>query len=390
MKIVADENIPLVEAFFSPLGDVLTRPGRTLKAEDVRDAEVLLVRSVTRVNRALLDGSKVRFVGTCTIGEDHLDLDYLKQHNIAFTSAPGCNANSVVEYVFSVLAALNTDWRGKVFGIIGCGNVGGRLYQRLQALGVECRCYDPLLSSPSPVNTPLQRDLTSLEAVLAADIISLHTPLTRGGPYPTYHMLGMEQLLTLTPGSLLINSGRGAAIDNQALLRILQRRDDLTVALDVWEPEPALNPSLLERVALGTPHIAGYSYDGKVAGTAMVHRALCRFLSLEVEVPQDDVPAPAPLIVNSADAYTQLREAVLQAYDVRQDDRRLRWAAADVAQLPKAFDALRKNYPRRLEFSNYVVQLPDVVQQPDGHPGCEWLGRLGFMLKTKKPPAENR
>jgi erythronate-4-phosphate dehydrogenase len=290
MRIVADENIPLVNAFFGHMGEVVCLPGRTMTATDVRDADALIVRSVTKVNPALLDGSKVKFVGTCTIGVDHLDHTYLAANGIGWSSAPGCNANSVVEFVYAALCHLDINWLPVKFGIIGCGNVGGLLYKRLKAQGADVRCYDPNLTlTQNP-------DLTSLDEVLACDVISMHTPLVTTGPHPSFHLLGRKELLQLKTGAVLINCGRGPVINNQALLDVLAERDDLRVVLDVWEPEPDISLELLNRVLLGSPHIAGYSYDGKLNGTEMIYQALCRHLD---KSPQSSLTTLVPPLANN-------------------------------------------------------------------------------------------
>ncbi|RYE56433.1 MAG: 4-phosphoerythronate dehydrogenase, partial [Sphingobacteriales bacterium] len=258
MKILADENIPLVNEFFQSLGKVITRPGRTMSAVDAQDAKALLVRSVTNVNQSLLSGSDVTFVGTCTIGIDHLDQNWLHDNHVGFSSAPGCNANSVVEYVYAALCQLDVNWLDKKFGIIGCGNVGGLLHTRLKQQGVDCYCYDPLRTSED------NSDLVSLEEVLACDVISMHTPLTKTGAHPTFHLINLPELQQLKTGAVLLNCGRGAVINNSDLLAFLSQRSDVRVVLDVWEPEPNISVDLLDKVELGSPHIAGYSYDGKL------------------------------------------------------------------------------------------------------------------------------
>jgi len=382
MRIVADENIPLVQEFFSSLGDVKTLPGRSMTAKDVDDADVLLVRSVTTVDSELLAGSRVKFVGTCTIGVDHLDLDFLTRRNIAYASAPGCNANSVVEYIFSVFSALNLDWQNKTVGIVGCGNVGGRLYRRLRTLGVNCRCYDPFLEQSSERAAEIG-DLCDLISVLKSDVISLHTPLTHTGPYPSYHMIGKHELSKIAAGSLLINTGRGAVIDNQALLDSLQQCHDIQVVLDVWEPEPALNPELLNLMSLGTPHIAGYSYDGKVAGTEMIYQALCRYLKRSISLTRDvllDGDSVETLRFDGTQrtehsTQSLVQEIILRAYDVRADDFRLRQAVDSDLPLADEFDRLRKTYPVRREFSHYAVE-----KLADKQIGQETLEKLGFLL----------
>lgn len=379
MRIVADENIPLVNAFFGHLGEVVCLPGRSMTAADVRDADALIVRSVTKVNSALLAGSRVKFVGTCTIGVDHLDQSYLDANAIRWSSAPGCNANSVVEFVYAALCHLDINWLPVRFGIIGCGNVGGLLYKRLKAQGVDVRCYDPNLTSAQ------NPDLTSLEDVLACDVISMHTPLVTTGHYPSFHLLGRKELLQLKKGAVLINCGRGPVINNQALLDVLIERKDLRVVLDVWEPEPDISLELLDKVLLGSPHIAGYSYDGKLNGTEMIYQALCDHLD---KSPQSSLGALVPPLANNqlrvdekVDAHTDIfniaKVLIKQVYDIAADDSRLRalatQALAGEVVFGEGFDGLRKHYPVRREFHNYQVHL-DNVSDADKH----WLQVLGF------------
>lgn len=349
MKIIADENMPMVRELFAGFGVVETFPGRELGPEQVKDADVLLVRSVTPINEALLNGSSVGFVGSATIGTDHVDLAYLDQQGIQFANAPGCNANAVVQYVLSVLFSLRADWMSQTVGIVGCGNVGGQLYQTLHNLGVDCLCYDPFLenSNGSPaVNLPL----VSFDEVLQADILCLHTPLTKDGPYPTFHLFNEDVLSRLGDNLLLINAGRGAVVDNSALLHLLPYRS-WQVALDVWENEPNIAIPLLERVDIGTPHIAGYSDDGKVNGTTMIRDAFCRWRG--VDVPE----TVSGQVVSYALEVGSLSEAVLATFDVLAEDRRMREVllshSVDVSQ---GFDQLRKSCPKRLEFHHYQVE----------------------------------
>ena len=375
MKIVADENIPLIEEFFGRLGQVVRLPGRHMSAADVHDADALIVRSVTPVNAALLAGSKVKFVGTCTIGVDHLDQDYFAQQDIRWSSAPGCNANSVVEYVYSALTHLNINWLEHKVGIIGCGNVGGLLYRRLRAQGVECVCYDP---HKTPTDIP---DIGTLEDVLACDLISMHTPLVMDGDHPSFHLLGDKELRQLKPGAVLINCGRGAVIDNQALLQVLNERDDLQVILDVWEPEPAISLELLAKVKLGTPHIAGYSYDGKLKGTEMIYQAFCQHFGIEPKATLATlVPPLADNVLNvgaQRDSWEDAIGLIKQAYNISQDDANLRAAAqAAIIQgqdFSLSFDGLRKHYPVRREFHNYQVLLVGATADEKN-----WLAALGF------------
>lgn len=379
MRIVVDENIPLVNEFFSHLGEVICLPGRTMSAADVRDADALIVRSVTKVNPSLLEGSQVKFVGTCTIGVDHLDQSYLDANGISWSSAPGCNANSVVEFVYAALCHLDINWLPVKFGIIGCGNVGGLLYKRLKAQGVNLRCYDPNLTlAQNP-------DLTSLEEVLACDVISMHTPLVTMGSHPSFHLLGREELLQLKTGAVLINCGRGPVIDNQALLEVLAVRNDLRIVLDVWEPEPDISLQLLNQVLLGSPHIAGYSYDGKLNGTEMIYNALCRHLDKN---PQSSLAALVPPLTHNElrideknseypTIFSIAKELIKQVYDIAADDARLRALASQAIAgemiFGEGFDGLRKHYPTRREFHNYQVHLENISDADK-----QWLQVLGF------------
>ena len=353
MKIVADENMPLVSEMFSAYGEVETFPGREIGLKQVKDADVLLVRSVTPVNAELLAGSSVRFLGSATIGTDHVDQGYLEQNGIQFASAPGCNANAVVQYVLSVLCRLRPDWQQQTVGIVGCGNVGGRLYKALQKLGVDCRCYDPFLLEADHI------DLVSFEEVIQSDILCLHTPLTTDGPYPTFHLFNEAVLSQLAPNALLINAGRGAVVDNQALLNLLPQHS-WQVALDVWEGEPAIILPLLELVDIGTPHIAGYSYDGKVNGTTMVRDAFCTWLGKDIPeyIIGEKVRGQEQLIDLQS---STLSDAVLATFDVAEEDRRMRDALlalglAPAVNVSKEFDQLRKTCPKRLEFQHYHVK----------------------------------
>lgn len=322
MKIVADENIAFARAFFEPLGELALLPGRSISPADVQDADVLLVRSVTAVTAQLLQNRSVQFVGSCTIGTDHIDTAWLTENNIAFASAPGCNANAVVEYVLSALLALRVDLRKSKLGIVGCGNVGGRLLRCLQKAGAAVCGYDPFLQGSD-------LPLVGFEEILHCDVICLHTPLTTSGPFPTFHLFDACTINKLQPGSVLLNAGRGAVVDNRVLLQRLSAHNDLRVVLDVWENEPAINADLLSKVAIGTPHIAGYSAEGKLRGTQMIFAALCNFLGIE---------PTSPIIQLDGD---------ITAYDVRIDDAALRTAFPQDGAA--AFDRLRKHYAARRE-----------------------------------------
>ncbi|WP_252273209.1 4-phosphoerythronate dehydrogenase PdxB [Pseudomonas subflava] len=357
MQIVADENIPLLDEFFSTFGAIRRHPGRAIDRAALGDAEVLLVRSVTRVDRALLEGSQVRFVGTCTIGTDHLDLDYFAEAGIAWSSAPGCNARGVVDYVLGCLLALAERSGARLaerrYGVVGAGQVGGRLVEVMRGLGWNVRVCDP------PRQAAEGGDFVDLQTILReCDVISLHTPLDAG----TRHLLGAEQLRALQPGAWLINASRGAVVDNAALKAHLQSGADLEVALDVWEGEPLADPELAALCRIATPHIAGYSLDGKLRGTAQIYRAYCERMGLEEAVQLDDLLPPAWLgeltLHEDADIDWALATLCRAVYDPRRDDADFRRnLVGDAARRKAAFDALRKHYPYRREIDGLRVQL---------------------------------
>tara|TARA_R110000796_G_scaffold46008_5_gene111394 strand:+ start:21766 stop:22962 length:1197 start_codon:yes stop_codon:yes gene_type:complete len=379
MHIVADENIPLLDGFFSTLGQITTLPGRQISRHDLRSADVLLVRSVTQVNAELLQGTPVRFVGTCTIGTDHLDLPWLAAQGITAASAPGCNARGVVEYVLSCLLTLaertGQDWRSRKVGIVGVGQVGSRLAATLQGLGVTTLLCDP------PRQACGTNGFVALDTLLSeADVISCHVPLTRDGADATWHLFDQKRLHSLRPGAWLINSSRGPVVDGLALEALLAERDDVQVVLDVWEQEPLVSRSLADRCALATPHVAGYSLDGKLRGTAQIYQALCAFLGepeqhkLDQLAPSDGVARLTMALdlersgsVNSGQVLEDeiLRRALRYVYDVRDDDARMRrmlLGAAGTDDYGQAcrqgFDRLRRSYPLRRENPLLTLDFP--------------------------------
>ena len=369
MRLVADENIPLLDDFFAPFGDIVRLPGRSIDRAALIDADILLVRSVTPVTPALLRGTPVGFVGTCTIGTDHLDLPGLAAAGVSVASAPGCNARGVVEYVLSCLLTLaertGESWRDRTVGILGIGEVGGRLASTLEALGVRCLRCDP------PRAERGEAGLHTLDELIAgADVISCHVPLTRAGDHPTFHLFDQARLQALRPGAWLINSSRGPVLDNQALATALQKRPDLQVVLDVWEHEPEADPALARLCALVTPHIAGYSLDGKLRGTEQIYRALCEHLR---QPPGISLQALAPAagrasVQFSADTPAEwiLARALRWVYDVRDDDARMRHmleTATSPAGIRAGFDRLRKHYPLRREASLLDIAGTDNFSQ---------------------------
>ena len=382
MLIVADENIPLLDSFFGDIGEIRRVNGRTLAPDQVRDADILLVRSVTRVDRQLLEGARVRFVGTATIGTDHIDQAWLQEQGIGFAAAPGCNAVSVAEYVLSVLS-LHAERRGLVdwsqlsVGIVGVGNVGGELAHKLERLGFDVRLCDP----PRADREEDDQEFVALEEAMKCDVVSLHTPLTREGDHPTLGMIGRAELESLGSDQLLINAGRGEVIESSALLARLEQANAPTVALDVWEQEPRIHPELVDRVWLATPHIAGYSLEGKVQGTEMIYQALSHFLGLPVRKKAGQfLPEPALSKISftsSADEEDAIRIALRACYDPRRDDARLRNAmTGSPEERGVAFDRLRRDYPVRRECSSLKIQLKGTSKSLQ-----DSFRAIGFKLK---------
>ncbi len=361
MLIVADENIPLLDAFFAGFGEIRRVPGRSIDRATVEQADVLLVRSVTNVNRALLEGSKVRFVGTCTIGTDHLDLEYFNEAGITWSSAPGCNARGVVDYVLGSLMTLaeieGVDLTKRTYGVIGAGEVGGRLINVLKGLGWNVKVCDP------PRQAAEGGDYVSLEQIIEqCDVISLHTPLTRSGDGATWHLFDQQRLQQLKPGSWLINAARGPVVDNAALREVLLEREDLQAVLDVWEAEPQVDVELAELCVLATPHIAGYSLDGKQRGTAQIYQAYCEFIGQPANIQLSDL-LPAPWLSEvslhaDSDPAWALAMLCRGVYDPRRDDADFRRSlVGSVAEQRAAFDVLRKQYPVRREIEGLKVRI---------------------------------
>ncbi len=354
MKILVDENMPYARELFSRTGSVVAVPGRPVPQDALNDADGLMVRSVTKVNAELLGGKPVKFVGTATAGTDHIDETFLQEQGIGFSAAPGCNAIAVVEYVFSALLLLAERdgfmLKDRTVGIVGVGNVGGRLQARLEALGIRT-----LLCDPPRADRGDEGEFLPLSALVAeADILTFHTPLFKQGEYKTLHLADEALLQALKPGTVLINACRGPVVDNAALLKVLGQRRDLSVVLDVWEPEPELSLPLLEKVDIATAHIAGYTLEGKARGTTQVFEAWTAFLGKPEQVDLATllpVPEFGEIALHGELDQPTLKRLAHLVYDVRRDDAPLRKVAAIAGE----FDRLRKNYLERREWSSLRV-----------------------------------
>jgi erythronate-4-phosphate dehydrogenase len=388
MKIIADANIPFVKDCFSSIGEVEVFPGREIKPDVVGDADCLLVRSVTKVDSDLLAGSKVRFVGTATIGFDHIDIEYLMRNNIGFASAPGSNANSAAEYVIAGLLEIGRKYKirldGKSIGIIGVGNVGSRVAKKCAALGMKVLLNDP----------PLQREsgdakYLPLEELYDCDFITLHTPLTFEGADKTFHLAGEKFFKSLKAGCVSFNTSRGGVVDTEALKASVRSGQLETTVLDVWENEPNIDTELLEMVDIGTPHIAGYSLDGKIAGMIMIYKAACGYFGLNAKFDVEDFlpepPVPQIKIKPAAGSEQDvLRGAVEKIYRISEDDLKLRRILDVPAERKgKFFDDLRKNYPVRREFQNTKIEFATKATESTENLSKKLKG-IGFKIKSEK------
>lgn len=371
MKAVADENMTDIEATFGRHLDVSHRPGRSLTRADLADAEVLLVRSVTHVDAGLLDGTPVRFVGSATIGTDHLDTDWLDRQGIRWASAPGCNADAAAQYTLGMIMLacrqLGRDLGSLRVAVVGRGNVGGRLETLLRRFGVTTVACDPPLAERG------EAGLVDLDEALAADIVSLHVPLTCEGHWPTAGMIDSAAIARMGAGALLVNTARGAVVDGPALKRAVAD-NRIAVALDVWPNEPDIDAMLLQHATVVTPHVAGYSIQGKRRGTRMIYDAFLDWAGLTAPPGSRAGTALVPSSVDvDAAAMEPVTDAVLGATRVVADDRALRDAApVDAGR----FDALRRTYPPRNEFDQVEVHVTGAT----GDATRSALARLGFRI----------
>jgi len=383
VKIVADKAIPFLHRYFSPLGEITAMDGRDIGPAAVRDADVLLVRTVTRVNGDLLAGSPVRFVGSPTSGTDHMDLAWLDRAGITWAAAPGGNARSVAEYVISALLvmseSLGRELVGMRAGIIGCGHAGSAVARMLQGIGVECVLHHPPLQAATG-----GAEYQALSTAMDVDIVTLHVPLTRAGRYATTGMVNAGFLAALRPEVILVNTARGEVVDETALVGALRKRPGLRAIIDVWAREPDVNAALLQEADIATPHIAGYSTDGRLHATATIAGALWRSAgatrddSAPMELPEPGVPVIH--IAPGMDPMSAVQMAVLSSYDVRSDAIVLRRLAQDdAAALARGFSEARNTYPLRREFSAHCVLVP-AGAAPATHTA---LNALGFQVREE-------
>jgi erythronate-4-phosphate dehydrogenase len=373
IRIIADEDIPFLKGVLEPYSDIEYYPGNKITGREIADADALIIRTRTKCNSNLLQGSGVRFIASATIGFDHIDTDYCREHNIEWTNAPGCNSSSVQQYIGAALTALSEKYGfspgSRTIGVVGVGHVGTKVVKLAEHLGMTV-----LMNDPPRMRKEGQCGFVSLDGILRdCDIISFHVPLNITGEDRTYHMIDDHLLGRLNPGTLIINTSRGEVADTGALKRAAKAGKVKGLVIDVWENEPDIDIDLLNSVDIATPHIAGYSADGKANGTSMSIRSLSRFFGLGL----DDwkplgIPEPENTLITLAEKFASAQEnlarAIISTYNIMEDDRRLRMS-------PETFEDQRANYPLRREFDSYSVRLVD-----KNNDSKRILRRMGFKI----------
>ena len=371
MKIVIDHKIPFIKGVLEPYAEVVYLPGDRITRHDVANADALITRTRTKCDESLLKDSSVKFIATATIGYDHIDTGWCQDNGITWTNAPGCNSGSVHQYMASVLATLSTHFgfvfEEKTLGIVGIGNVGTKIARLGKALGMQILMNDPPRAEKEGPALFVPLD----EILNMSDIITLHVPLKCSGPHQTHHLFDRETIGQLLYRTILINSSRGEVVDNTALKTALKNRKIGAAALDVWENEPHIDLELLPLLNIATPHIAGYSADGKANGTAMSVQALSRFFGLPLtgwypsELPCPAQPLRFELDCRGKSLQQCICEAIWQSYAVNDDDGFLR-------DSPATFEKQRGDYPVRREFSAFTVAVKNAI--PDIEDRLQTIG----------------
>jgi erythronate-4-phosphate dehydrogenase len=340
MKLMIDDAVWGFKEIFSDFGEIITLPGREIDRQSLMDCEILIVRSRTKVNKELLEGTKVQFVGSTVAGLDHIDETYLQENNITFASAQGCNANAVVEYVISALANLANDYSfdlsSKTLGIIGVGNVGSRLDFKAKKLGITT-----LLNDPPRQEIEGNEGFFDLNTALSADIVTFHAPLIFSGLYPTHNLLGSHNFDLITENTILINTARGGIIDEN----LWEKTKTKANVIDCWVDEPNINSKLQSSAYWATPHIAGHSIDAKFMGSYMIYKDLCSFTKTPLKSEVEHLINPEVVTINE----NTLHETLRAIYPFIDDDK----AIKDISN----FEDYRRNYPERFEWKHFQTRF---------------------------------
>ena len=340
MKLMIDDAVWGYKEIFSEFGEINTLPGRDINRKSLLDCEILIVRSRTKVNKQLLDGTKVRFVGSTVAGLDHIDENYLHENGISFASAQGCNANAVAEYVISAISNLANDYSfdlsTKTLGIIGVGNVGTRLDFKAKQLGITTLLNDPIREINEGKN-----EFVDLDIALSADIVTFHTPLTFSGAHPTHNLLGSHNFEIIKEDSILINAARGGIID-ESIWAVTKTKENI---IDCWEEEPNINSRLQSDAYWATPHIAGHSIDAKFMGSFMIYKELCHFLNASFNNEIGQLINPQVRVINDS----TLHETLNAIYSFFNDHEAIKETSN--------FEDYRRNYPERYEWRHFKAQF---------------------------------
>jgi erythronate-4-phosphate dehydrogenase len=375
MKVVADRHIPFLRGILEPYCEIEYIDPKEITRDRIRDAEALVVRTRTRCNKDLLEGTRIKFIATATIGYDHIDTEYCRTHGIHWTNAPGCNSGSVMQYVAAALVMLQKSfgfrYTAKTLGVIGYGHVGKKVARLAASLGMRVLVNDP----------PLEKEhgftgLVSLDVLIKeSDIVTVHTPLNMTGEYKTYHLFDRERFYSLRPGTIFINTSRGEVVETSALIEAIDSGKIGAAVIDVWEGEPHIDRELLGKVFLATPHIAGYSADGKANATLMSVNALNQFFSLGIPEVKLNLPLPEheTLVLNAEDHNDAeiIRKAILHTYPIERDHDLL-------VNKPDNFELYRQNYPVRREFFAYTIHLNNADRDLS-----QMLQNIGFRIQEQ-------
>lgn len=371
LKIIADNKIPYLKDVLDNVADVTYMPGIDITKKAIKDADALIIRTRTKCNEQTLKGANIKMIASATIGYDHIDTSWCKNNGIEWSNSPGCNAGSVMQYIAAVFALLveEKEWelKNKYIAVVGVGNVGSKVASLARELGMVVYEVDP-----PRARTEHNKTFYELKNIIQkADIVTFHTPLTYEGPDKTYHLCNDKLLSMMKKEAVLINTSRGEVVSNKALKNVLLNKSIGTAVIDTWEDEPNIDHELLEKVWIATPHIAGYSQDGKAMGTQMSVQAISRKFNLGMdnwEVKHLTLPEHTTLVIDCHKLSKEeiVANAILHTYPLRDDDKRLR-------NNPEKFEYLRGNYPVRREFNAYNIQLENSNKEIQ-----DVLLRIGF------------
>lgn len=368
-KIVADENIPYIREHFEKIAEISSLPGRKISHQDLLDADILMVRSVTKVTAELLKNTPVKFVGSATTGTDHVDLEWLEKNQITFVDAKGTNSNAVAEYILCCIAYLIQEKvipRISTVGIIGVGRIGSLIANKLKILNIKT-----LLNDPPRAKNEIHFVSTPFEAMQNADLLTIHTPLFFKTDYPTYHLINDAVLNSLKERCVVFNTSRGEIIDSKSYLKFAKK---IIGCFDVWENEPYIHSNVLSLTTIATPHVAGYTVEAKLQGALVLCKSLQKYLNL----PQTSMVTLPTYELDLHNTQSTWQQVLLKVYNPAKDTKELKQILnfATENEVAAHFDQLRKNYPKRHEFNSIILKNTDAIEDSD----IKILQKLGFNI----------